>query len=363
MTSTHHIPAPTPAPTATPPAAPGGHRAGGAHAAPPARPGTTSRLRRGLRAGAVASCLPYLALKTAWLAGSHIGIPEGSELRTPDGETTLFALNLLTVLMDAAVIVLAVALTRPWGRRLPAWLMLGPLWAATGLLAPILVGFPTSLLAEAASSGTASEQHELFLDDWVFTVVYSGFSVQALTLGALFALAIRDRWGHLLRGRLAGLPGATSRPTAGTAVAAVLLLLWPLAMNLLWLGGSTAGLNGMQIENRDATYYVTTASDVLFALAAGAGVLLLTFRPARFRQLRTATSAGMAWVGSAALGAWGGWMLLTAGANLGSAEADERTTTLTAVTYAVQVLIGLLTVVVGARLLTARNAASAHRAA
>ncbi|MEO3752860.1 hypothetical protein [Streptomyces sp. B6B3] len=355
MTSTHRLPSPT-SPTSAPTAPP---------AAGSARQATgTSGLRRGLRALAIASCLPYLTLKTAWLAGSHVGIPEGSELRTPDGETTLFALNLLTVLMDAAVIVLAVALTRPWGRRLPAWLVLGPLWAATGLLAPILVGFPTSVLAEATSSGSAvSEQHELYLDDWVFTVVYSGFSVQALALGGLFALAVRDRWGHLLRGRLAGLPRDASRSTAGAAVASLVLLLWPLTMNLLWLGGSTAGLNGTQIENRDTTYYVTTASDLLFVLAAGAGVLLLAFRPARFARLRTATSVGLAWVGSAALGAWGGWLLLTSGANFGSAEADERTTALTAVTYAVQVLIGLLTVVVGARLLTARDAASAHRAA
>ncbi|MFD0510995.1 hypothetical protein ACFQ0Q_11320 [Streptomyces aureus] len=42
----------------------------------------TDRLRRVLRAVAVVSCLPYLAVKAAWIAGSHLGIPDGSPSST-----------------------------------------------------------------------------------------------------------------------------------------------------------------------------------------------------------------------------------------------------------------------------------------
>lgn len=47
----------------------------------------------------------------------------------------------------------------------------------------------------------------------MFTVVYSGFIVQALALSALFVLYARARWGHLWRGRASEL--AAQGPTRG----------------------------------------------------------------------------------------------------------------------------------------------------
>jgi hypothetical protein len=331
------------------------------HASRPPQP--RSRLRNALRAVAIVACVPYLGLKIAWLAGSHIGIPEGSELLTADGETTtaLFALNLLTVLMDATVIVLALALTRPWGMRLPGWLMLAPLWIATGLLAPIVVGFPATAAAELFSSGDggggsgSGSGDDVFLDPWVFTVVYTGFIIQALALGGLLALYIRDRWGHVLRGRLAELrPSVQGGTATAIAVTATLLLLLPLTTHLLWLCGSTAGLNAEQIADRDAPFYVTTASDMLFAFAAAAGALLLAFRPARFEGMRLATVVCLTWIGSSALAAWGGWLLMANGVSLGSAQSDERATPLMLLTYSGQMITGLLIVAAGARLLAGR---------
>ncbi|MFD0166041.1 hypothetical protein ACFVJH_18065 [Streptomyces decoyicus] len=52
---------------------------------------TTHTTRTVLRLAPLAACVPYLSLKTAWLAGSRIGIPEGSALRR-DGNS-LMALN------------------------------------------------------------------------------------------------------------------------------------------------------------------------------------------------------------------------------------------------------------------------------
>ncbi|BCL19629.1 hypothetical protein ACPCBX_32125 [Streptomyces tuirus] len=52
--------------------------------APAARPTTgPGRARRILRAVAVVSCVPYLGLKTAWIAGGHVGIPEGTSPTGP----------------------------------------------------------------------------------------------------------------------------------------------------------------------------------------------------------------------------------------------------------------------------------------
>ena len=93
-------------------------------------------MRKALRAVAIAACLPYIGLKAAWIAGSHLGIPEGSELREPGERTAMIAINAVSVVMDAAVVVLALLLTRPWGRRVPAWLLALPVWCACGLLAP-----------------------------------------------------------------------------------------------------------------------------------------------------------------------------------------------------------------------------------
>ncbi|MER7205016.1 hypothetical protein ABT363_46375, partial [Streptomyces sp. NPDC000188] len=166
----------------------------------------SGRLRRVLRAVAVVSCLPYLTLKIAWIGGSHLGIPEGSPLL--DHRASMAAANSVTVLMDGAVIVLALLLTRPWGRRVPAWLLVFPMWVATGLLTPIMTGYPLQLLVRAfgGSVNHGGSKGGPFLDEWVFGVVYTGFILQGLALGTLFALYARDRWGHTWRGPVRELP-------------------------------------------------------------------------------------------------------------------------------------------------------------
>ncbi|MDT0306758.1 hypothetical protein RM780_07250 [Streptomyces sp. DSM 44917] len=311
-----------------------------------------------LRALAIASCVPYLALKVAWLCGSHVGIPPGSELRSPDGAATLAAANALTAAMDACVIVLAFALTRPWGRRLPAWLLLLPLWAATGLLAPIVTGYPVSLavglLTDAAPAG-GQEGEDAFLAPWVFGLVYGGFGVQALALGGLFALYIRDRWGHLLAGRLTAPPA--SRAWRAAAVATAALATATAVPDALWLAGSTAGLAPEQADGRDVTFFVTAVFAVLFAAAAAGGALLTAFRPRRLARLPLPGALAAAWTGSAALAAWGGWLLLAATLTRGTALPGERIPAVTLLSYAGQVLAGTLILALGARLLAARAAA------
>ena len=332
--------------------------------APAARPtaGTTAgpgRTRRILRAVAVVSCVPYLALKAAWVAGSHVGIPEGSSLL--DDRLTMAVINGLSMLLDSAVIVLALVLTRPWGLRVPAWLLAFPVWVATGLLAPVMAGFPAQLVVRAFGAGGASPAgREAFLDAWVFAVVYTGFIAQGLALGGLFVLYARGRWGHMWRGRVWDLPvGAVGPAHRALAVAAAVLALPPLTLHALWACGVSAGLGEGRAADRGGEFHVLEALYVVFLLAAVAGAVLLAFR--RGRALPVAVPLSLVWVGSGAVACWGGWLSL---ASLGGpADLADRPTPLMNLAYAGQMLVGLLVAAIGVHHFAERSARTARRAA
>ncbi len=322
------------------------------------RPAGPGRTRRVLRAVAVLSCVPYLALKAAWIAGSHLGIPAGSALL--DDRVGMAVINGLSVLVDSGVIVLALVLTRPWGLRVPAWLLVFPVWAATGLLAPIMAGFPAQLVVRAFGGGAPSAGREAFLDEWVFAVVYTGFIAQGLALGGLFALYARDRWGHLWRGRVRELPAGSLGPAHRVlAVAAAVLALPPLTLHALWACGVSAGLRDGRAAERRGEFYVLEALYVVFLLAAVAGAVLLAFR--RGRALPVSVPLALAWVGSGAVACWGGWLSL---ASLGGvADLADRPTPLMHLAYAGQMLVGLLVAAIGVYHFAERSAGAARRAA
>ncbi|MEU2114130.1 hypothetical protein ABZ567_00430 [Streptomyces sp. NPDC016459] len=274
---------------------------------PPHRP---TAVRRALRVVAILACVPYVSLKVAWVAGSEIGIPPGSVLL--EHRLTLVIANSVTVVADALVVVLALLLTQTWGRRFPGRLLALPMWAATGLLAPIMTGYPAQL-AVAALNGDeqGAAPREPFLDPWVFGVVYGGFILQGLALGALFLLYARDRWGHLWSGRLGGLSSRTSGPgVRAVAVAGSVIGLGSAALHLLWATGATTGLSARRIAERDADFHVLEAQGFVFPAVAVVFTLLLVLRrPAR---LRVRTALAPAWTASAAVGCWGAYMSLVA---------------------------------------------------
>ncbi|MEV0372723.1 hypothetical protein AB0I10_23330 [Streptomyces sp. NPDC050636] len=324
---------------------------------------TPQRTRSVLRATALAACIPYLSLKIAWIAGGRIGIPEGSPLR--QGGDSLMAMNGLTVLMDAAVIILAFLLTRPWGRRVPAWLLVLPMWCATGLLAPIVVVFPVQTLASVLRDGSHGGgavtggdgfggDPDRFLAPWVWSVVYTGFIVQALTLGALFVLYARERWGHLWRGRVGTLPDGPTRSARRLSAAAVAVLaVLPAVTHLLWAAGSTAGLNPARAAAQDLNSRLNDAGYVLFAALAAAGALMLGY--GRGRRVPLLLPLAAAWIGSGALACWGGWMTFT---TLSARAGDPMLPSpLLSVTYSVQMIVGMLVAVAGAHFFAEREAA------
>ncbi|MBL1086415.1 hypothetical protein JK359_31370 [Streptomyces actinomycinicus] len=298
-----------------------------------------------LRFVAIGACLPYLGLKVAWIAGSHLGIPAGSPLL--EHRLPLALANGLTVLMDACVVVLALLLTRPWGRRVPAWLLAVPMWTATGLLAPIMVGFPLQLLVRSGvPGGSGGGDDRAFLDDWVFGVVYGGFIVQGLALGTLFAGYAQRRWGRLWRGRAGELPAPATAPAQRlTALTALLLALVPGGLRLLWAAGSTAGLDG-------STDRLLEVVHLLFLVAAGTGAWQLAFR--RGRALPVTVPLVLAWAGSGATACWGGWMTLSTLVMAGDPAGGP--TPAMSLTYAVQMIVGFLVATLVARYFADRSA-------
>ena len=298
---------------------------------------------------------PYLALKIAWASGSHIGIPDGSTLLEHHKAT--IAGSVESALLDSMVVVLVLLLTQQWGRRVPAWLLILPVWAATGLLSPIVVGYPLQLGARLLG-GTAAPSGEPaarpFLHEWVFTVVYTGFIVQALALGALFVLYARSRWGHLWRGQISGLAGQGPARVAqrATALMASAVVLVPLTAHLLWATGSTRGLTDPMVAERTSDFHALEAAYVLFAVMTVTGLLLVAFpRAGGALPLRLALS--LAFVGSAALACWGGYLMLTALANR---DPSRRITELMNVTYSMQLLAGMLVFTMGAYFFAERAA-------
>ncbi|MER5363165.1 hypothetical protein [Streptomyces sp. NPDC002785] len=318
---------------------------------------TTRRTARSvLRTVTIASCFPYMALKAAWISGSHLGVPDGSPLL--DHRTTMAALNGATLLMDSAVLVIALLLTQAWGRRVPAWVLILPMWVATGLLLPIMAGYPSQLLVGLAGGDVQGSGHASrpFLDTWVFGVVYTGFIVQGLTLGALFALYARDRWGHLWQGALRDLPRSPTGPAQRlAATAASLLTLVPGTMHLLWATGSATGLDASRIAERNAGFRVMEAIAVFFVAATVAGVLLLAF--SRRSTLPLAVPLALSWGGSGATACWGGWLAIASLS--GVQDATEQPTAAMMLTYAVQMLIGTLVVTLGAYFFSERAAVRA----
>ncbi|MFH8577912.1 hypothetical protein [Streptomyces zaomyceticus] len=341
MTPTAHLPAPAPG---------ADHRDGTGHRTPADH--RTGRARRALRVVAILACVPYVSLKIAWVAGSEIGIPAGSVLL--ERRELLAVANSITVLADALVVVLALLLTRPWGRRVPAWLLALPMWAATGLLAPIMTGYPTQLaVALLGGDERAAAPAEPFLDPWVFAVVYGGFILQGLSLGTLFALYARDRWGHLWRGRLGGLPARLSGPRVrATALAGAVLALFPAVLHVRWLLGSTEGMSARQIAERDSDAVVLEAQWVVFLVVGVAATLFLVLcRPAAL-QVRTAVAA--AWVGSGTAGCWGAYMSLVA--LMPEPDPAKQVTTLMRLAYAGEMITGFLLAAALAVVLRRRSA-------
>ena len=219
----------------------------------------TSRHRLVACAATVLACLPYLALKVGWLAGSSVGFASGPASADMHGERYVVG-NVLTLGMDLVAVGLVLALALPWGRRLPGWLLAAPVWVAAGLLAPVALGVPLGLLVQAVVGG-APAPADNGLEGWVYATVYGGFVAQAVGILAAFWWHARDRWPERLVARRVP---ARSGVVVAAAVASgfgVLHLVWAVA------GTGAGGPDGFETATQ-RTYLAATGLVVLAGAAA-----------------------------------------------------------------------------------------------
>ncbi|MGH3747186.1 MAG: hypothetical protein ACRDT8_07290 [Micromonosporaceae bacterium] len=252
------------------------------------QPGTAQRA--GAVITVVGACV-YLALKAIWALGGMVGVSTLGSVTSAEWRLV----NLATGMLGFAAIGAAAALGSGWGMRLPAWLIVPPVWLATGMLAPVVVLLPTVAVLEAAgypvdtSSPAAGPQ----LAGWVYAVVYSGFAAIGVGLGVTAFGYLRARWGHLIAGRLgdrAGRPLGAAGWIAAVTAGPVSLAYLGWALNL------TLG----RVEPPSQMERATDVTYGLLVLLAVTGVVLLARR--RPRRIRVAWPAAAVWLGA-------GWML------------------------------------------------------
>jgi hypothetical protein len=233
----------------------------------------------------IVAVIPYALVKTAWLAGSHFGMVPGTgagEMNTPR-----FVIgNVLTIAMDMIAVLLALVLVRPWGKRVPAWMVFIVGGGATGLLAPILIGLPLGSALQLAIEGRVASGGEGNLEGWMFAIIYCGFGLMAVGLAILLGLYAEDRWGDLI--------ATGPRPPQGSWVTGVcgFGMLSFAAATFYWgvMGPGTAGPVGMTSVAQRTVLIVT-------AIAAVGG-FLGPFLPQGSPSL-TRAAALITWVGCA----------------------------------------------------------------
>lgn len=252
---------------------------------------------------AVLGTLPYLTLKAIWLGGGTLGFTD----LTMAHDSTMFALNTVTAGLDLVAIGIALAFTHDWGQRIPAWLVLVPIWVGTGLLAPMAIGLPVVGAGELASDEPAAAMS--FLEPWVQPMVYGGFAWQGVALLTAFVLYARVRWPEVFTSRLADQPrGATHPVQVVIANGAAVLTVGIAALHLAHAFGSAIGYPDAVAAQRVTSTYLVDGIHGVLAVLGAVGVLWTVHR---FRAgTRLVLPLTLTWLGAGAMFAWGLWGLV-----------------------------------------------------
>ncbi len=314
-----------------------------------------SRTRLIVGYGAIACAIPYLVLKIIWLAGGQPGVADAAMMR----ETNMIALNVLTAGMDLVAIAIALTFTHAWGQRVPAWLVLPPMWVATGLLAKFVAGVPVAVIAHALSRGEAVRRPAASpVHLWVYGVVYTEFVGMGIGLMLAFVLYARTRWSSALRSTTQAMPsGATHAVQVPLAVLGALFAAVVGGLQFAWAFGASIGLGPELVAQRTLASYLIDAIDGAIALAAAAGVLMMVYRTGRRTPFWVPLT--MAWVGGGSLFGWGLWRLINVLGNTALLRGSSNIALLNLVSLE-RLLGGLVIGLVTVFLLAERAAAQAR---
>jgi hypothetical protein len=255
--------------------------------------------------GAIISALPYLVLKIVWLSGGTLGVADQSMMR----DASMFVLNAITGGMDLVGIALALAFTHQWGLRMPAWLLLPPIWVATGLLTTFVVGVPIIAIVNALGSDPLPRVTGGPVQPWVYVVVYVEFVGLGIGLMLAFLLYTKTRWAETLRSTTSAVqPGATHDVQVPLANAAALGAMASGAMSLAWAFGATVGLPEEAAARRTIIGSVINGISASLMISAAAGMLMMVHRIGG--RMPFWLPLAMTWFGSGSLFGWGLWQMI-----------------------------------------------------
>jgi hypothetical protein len=244
---------------------------------------------------AIAAMLPYLTLKVLWLTGDSVGVTDPELMNG----SVMMGMNALTFAMDAIALVLALAFTMRWGMRLPAWLVLLPLWVGAGLLSVVMVTAPLSVLIEGVSVFDTGGP----IESWVYLAVYTGFIGQGVGLMTAFVLYARDRWATVFSTSIGHRYASLTRPFQTVVGWGSLLVAGIVGgIRLSWALGGTAGLPPETAAALTPAGSMREAVQGLMAIAAGAALVVLVRARGRGPFWRPLV---VGWLGSGALFGWG----------------------------------------------------------
>jgi len=243
--------------------------------------------------------LPYFLIKIVWTVD---GLRGGGQ---HDGAWSVLdwaAMNALTGGMSGTAILLGLALARPWGMRLPAWLLLAPGWLASGFLVSLIPILPAVLIAAPPATDDPG-----VVPMWELTLIAVSFTGFAVGLAVAVPGYARARWPHAFRGRVADGSDAPAAlrdllRTAGGLVAAVCVVLG--LVQAYWALGGTFGLDPVGLDARDARWHLLTANSALWTFVAAGGGWALGRGSS---HARLAPTVLLTWVASGSLFAWGSW--------------------------------------------------------
>lgn len=252
------------------------------------------RIGRAAAYGAALALTPYLLIKVSWVLGSLLGLaPIGDGFSLP----VWVVLNLVTIGMAGIGIALGLALVRPWGMRIPGWLVAFVAWVGSGFLVSLL---PYAVLTSVigAASADAGGSDDPAMPVWEAVLIEFSFLGMACGLALALPAYLRRRWPEAFTGRVGD--GARTGLPWPAVLAATVGAVW-----LYWSVGGTLGIS--HPGERTADGYALTGLGGFWALAGAAALWTLTRgRPARLPRWVPLT---LGWLGSGSLFAWSAWKL------------------------------------------------------
>ncbi|MDF2650876.1 MAG: hypothetical protein K0Q73_6681 [Paenibacillus sp.] len=248
------------------------------------------KMRRICGYGAAIAVTPYLLIKIAWTFGLFLPTEQM-------GDASWRAINAATAVIAAVGILLAMAFCRPWGERLPAWLVALPVWIGTGLLVPLLLLAP--VLGPAAMN---RDMEAGAADFWAYEQIFVMVSLVGVGICLPLALAgyVKARWPEALGGSTESgeLLGHTRQLqiTLARIVAVGCILLG--VIKVFWAVGGTLGIDPAMLDGRDVWWNLLTLSTGAWSFAGAWGLLVLTSRRGSRRFLPPMAAA---WISSGML--------------------------------------------------------------